>query len=211
MSTTPTEPTNPETPAGQANPAPAPTPPATPPAPAQEPDWKAKYEETIAESRKWESRSKENAEAAKRLAEIEESAKTEAEKQAEALAKAQAKVKEYETKEQIATWKAEVAEATGVPAVALAGSTKEEIEAHAETLKPLIAQQQPIEPPKLGVVPTIGNTPANTPNIPIGEQIAAAETLRQQADIGSDEWKKANALVMDLKGMQLYSAATATK
>lgn len=75
-----------------------------------------------------------------RLRDLDESSKTEAQKAAERLAELEGKVKDYETREQIAAWKAEVAEATGVPAAALAGSTKEEIEAHAETLKPLIAQ-----------------------------------------------------------------------
>lgn len=69
-----------------------------------------------------------------------EASKTEAEKQAEKLAQLEAKVAEYETREQIAAWKAEVSAETGVPASVLAGSTKEEIEAHAETLKPLISQ-----------------------------------------------------------------------
>ena len=130
MSTTPTEtPASTEAvkPADPNNPAPAPVAPAAT-------DWKA-------EARKWEARAKENAEAAKRLAEIEEASKTEAERQAERTAALEAKVREYETREQIAAWKAEVAEASGVPAVALAGSTKEEIEAHAATLKPLIEQQ----------------------------------------------------------------------
>jgi len=124
-----------------------------PQAPAQEPetDWKA-------QARKWEERAKENAKAAERLAELEEAAKTEEQKRAEQLAELQAKVTEYETREQIAAWKAEVAEATGVPANALAGSTKEEIEAHAETLKPLIAQPQPAKPQPL-IVPAEGKTP----------------------------------------------------
>lgn len=69
-----------------------------------------------------------------------EANKTEAQKQAEALAAAQAKVAEYEKREQIAAWKAEVSAESGVPANVLAGSTKEEIAAHAETLKPLISQ-----------------------------------------------------------------------
>lgn len=95
---------------------------------------------------------------AQRLAEIEEANKTEAEKMAEQLATLQAKVTEYETREQINAWKAEVAEATGVPANALAGNTKEEIEAHAETLKPLIAQPQSAKPQPL-IVPAEGKTP----------------------------------------------------
>lgn len=183
MSTTPTEtPASTEAvkPADPNNPAPAPVAPAAT-------DWKV-------EARKWEARAKENADAAKRLAEIEEASKTEAQKQAEALAAAEAKVKEYETREQIAAWKAEVAEASGVPAVALAGSTKEEIEAHAATLKPLIGQATPTTDPPPAVVPTVGKTPGTTPNIPIGEQIAAAE-------------REGNAdLVAQLKAMQLAAA-----
>lgn len=206
MSTTPTEPSTagpfhstagPFNPPAPAN-APAPTASgyetlkpsaqATPEAPAApEPDWKA-------ESRKWEQRAKENKAAAERLAEIEEASKTEAQKQAERTAELEAKVKEYETREQIAAWKAEVSKETGVPAVALAGSTKEEIEAHAATLKPLIGQATPTTDPPPAVVPTVGKTPGTTPNIPIGEQIAAAE-------------REGNAdLVAQLKAMQLASA-----
>lgn len=79
-----------------------------------------------------------------KLKEYEDRDKTEAQKRDELIAELQGKVKEYKTREQVAAWKAEVATATGIPAAALAGSTKEEIEAHAETLKPLIA---PTDPP----------------------------------------------------------------
>lgn len=120
-------------------------------APAQETDWKA-------EARKWEDRAKANKEAADRLAAFEESQKTEAQKQADALAEAQSKVKEYETREQVSAWKSEVATATGIPAAALAGSTKEEIEAHAETLKSLIPKK-----PGGPVVPGAGDTPSPKP------------------------------------------------
>ena len=54
-------------------------------------DWKA-------EARKWEKRAKENAEAAKRLAEIEEAQKSEAEKVAERLAKAERAAAEAEAR-----------------------------------------------------------------------------------------------------------------
>lgn len=132
-----------------------------------------------------------------RLRNLDEATKTETQKQAEALAAAQAKVKEYEIREQITNWKTEVAEATGVPAVALAGSTKEEIEAHAETLKPLIAQQT-TEQPKPAVVPTVGKTPTALPNIPINEQIAAAEAAGDKELVGR------------LKAMQLGSLSATT-
>lgn len=111
------------------------------PAPDQtEPDAPAGEVETNwkSEARKWEARAKENADAAKRLAELEEAAKSEDQKRAERIAELEATVAEYRTRDQIAAWKAEVAKATGVPAEVLAGSTKEDIEAHAATLKPLI-------------------------------------------------------------------------
>ena len=133
-------------------------------APAQETDWKA-------EARKWEQRAKENSEAAKRLAEIEEASKTEAQKQAERTAQLEAKVKEYETRDQLAAWAKEVSEETEVPADLLRGSTKEELQAHAEQLKKLIAQQAPPAP---ATVPTIGNVPT-VPNITLADQIAEAE------------------------------------
>jgi hypothetical protein len=96
-----------------------------------------------AESAKYRTEAKANADAAKRLAEIEESAKTAEQKAAERLAELEAKVNGYETRDQINAWKAEVAEATGVPAALLAGSTKEEIEAHAAIAKPLITPAPP--------------------------------------------------------------------
>ena len=82
------------------NPTPTPgdvAPPAqAPDVPAPEPkvddtDWKA-------EARKWEQRAKENAPAAKRLAEIEEANKTEAQKAAEKMAAAEKRAAEAEAK-----------------------------------------------------------------------------------------------------------------
>jgi predicted acyl esterase len=94
---------------------------------------------------------------------VAEAQKTAEQKAAEALAEAQSKVKEYETREQVATWKSEVEKASGVPAAALAGSSLEEIQAHAETLKPLIAPPADTQPRKGAIgpyVPTEGKTPA---------------------------------------------------
>lgn len=149
----------PEAPAPTPTPAPPaettldPTPPA-PEAPAQETDWKA-------EARKWESRAKENKSAAERLAELEESQKTEAQKLADRAAAAEAKVATYETEKQVAAWKADVSKETGVPAAALSGSTLEELQAHAEVLKPLITQA-PQEPqaPLAPHVPSEGTPPS---------------------------------------------------
>lgn len=75
------------------------------------------------------------AEKAKKYDEWQQSNMTDLQK-AEALAKTlQEELDGYKTKESVAAWAKEVSEATGVPAEALRGSTKEEIEAHAESLK----------------------------------------------------------------------------
>lgn len=121
-------------------------------------DWKA-------EARKWESRAKENLAsakanegAAKRLAEIEESQKTEAQKAQEALEQAQREL--AETRLQAA--RAEVAAEKGVPASLLSGSTREELEAAADAL---IAFKGAQEPQRL-VVPNEGKSPQG----PIGAE-----------------------------------------
>lgn len=67
---------------------------------------------------------------------------------------AETKVAGFETKEQLATWRAEVAKTAGVPANALRGSTKEEFEAHAAELKPLLTA---LSGP---VIPNQGATPS---------------------------------------------------
>lgn len=121
--------------------------PAAPAAPAQETDWKA-------EARKWESRAKENSEAAKRLAEIEEASKSEAQKAADRLAAAEAKVAQYESERQQREWVKQVAEATGLPADVLRGSTLEDIQAHADSLKSHISKEPPA--PRGPHVPTEG-------------------------------------------------------
>lgn len=86
----PTEPKNDSTP--------KPKPPAQEAPKSDKTDYKAKYEGAIAESRKWEERSKANADAAKRLAEIEDASKTEAERSAERLAAAEKRAAEAEAR-----------------------------------------------------------------------------------------------------------------
>ncbi|TDQ01253.1 hypothetical protein [Labedaea rhizosphaerae] len=60
---------------------------------AAEPDYKALYEKTLAESRKWESRSKDNASKAKKWDEAEAANRTEAEKAAARAEQAEARAK----------------------------------------------------------------------------------------------------------------------
>jgi len=112
--------------------APAPTPAPTPAHPAQEPDWKA-------ESRKWEARAKENKTALDELTGKFTAADTERTQLAE-------KLQTYEQEQQRAALLSEVAAAKGVPASVLRGSTKEELEAHADTLAELIKPSAPVIP-----------------------------------------------------------------
>jgi hypothetical protein len=131
----------PSAPATPADPAPEPT----PAAPAQEPDWKA-------EARKWEERSKGNKSALDEL--------TEKFKALEATNTDLAgKVKNFETEKERAALVADVASKKGVPASALRGSTREELEAHADELAELIKPSAP-------VIPNQERTPENVPDSP---------------------------------------------
>lgn len=116
-----------------------------------ETDWKA-------EARKWESRAKENLRnaranegAAQRLAELEESQKTEAQKTADRLAAAEKRAAELESK----AVRAEVAADKGVPVALLSGSTREELEASADALIAFKGEQQKND----FVLPDQGRTP----------------------------------------------------
>ena len=92
-------------------------------------DWKA-------EARKWEARAKENKSKADKLDEIEEASKTALEKATERAQKAESQVKAFKEEAQRKQWLEEVSNETGLPINVLRGSTREEIEAHAQILKP---------------------------------------------------------------------------
>lgn len=124
----PEEPTTPVEPAVTATETPKPTPPADPPV-----DLVAEVEKWKNLSRKNEDRAKENSEAAKRLAEIEESQKTEQQKLVDA--KAAAEKVAAETATELARMKAAVKHGLSEDDLDLLGSgTPEEIEARAERL-----------------------------------------------------------------------------
>lgn len=102
------------------------------------PDLTAEVEKWKALSRKNEQRAKDNEEAAKRLAELENANKSDLEK---ALARAEAAEKQLAEREQADKARAladEVAKAKGVSAGVLRGSTREELEAHADEILALI-------------------------------------------------------------------------
>jgi hypothetical protein len=112
----------------ETTPAPAPT----PEPPAQEPDWKA-------EARKWEQRSKENKSALDELTGKYTAAETERKTLAE-------QVQTFTQQQERAALVSEIAEANKVPASALRGSTREELEAHAAILAELIKPSGPVIP-----------------------------------------------------------------
>jgi crotonobetainyl-CoA:carnitine CoA-transferase CaiB-like acyl-CoA transferase len=158
MSTTPKTKTAPGSVEPSVNdPKPAETP------PAQETDWKA-------EARKHEARAKENFDKATKYDALLESQKTEQQRRDEEAEALREKVKEYETREQIAGWQAEVEKASGVPAAFLTATTKEGMEAQAEAAKPLIAPPGPtgaVGP----YVPPEGSAPGAAVQTP-GDQFA---------------------------------------
>lgn len=126
------------------------------PAP-EEKDWKA-------EARKWETRAKENSSAARRLAELEEASKSDLQKAIDRAETAERRIAEVE----LTAARTEIAAAAGLPVEALRGSSREELEAHAETLKPLLTAQS-----RGPVVANPGGTPANAGNDENAEFIGA--------------------------------------
>ena len=99
---------------------------------SEQTDWKA-------EARKWESRSKENHEAL-------ETVTGERDKLTEQVTELTSKVTEFEKAEQWRGLVADVSKKKGVPADALRGSTREELEAHADVLADLINTKEPVAP-----------------------------------------------------------------
>ncbi len=111
------------------------TPPAEPQAqPSQEGEPKVFDAEYVAqlrrESAKYRTEAKANADAAKKLAEIEESQKTEQQKLADKLAATERRAQEAELR----ATRAEVARAKGVPAELLVGASEDELAASADAL-----------------------------------------------------------------------------
>lgn len=145
---------------------PSETPPADPPAPdappadpppaePSGPDWKV-------EARKWESRAKENAAAAKKLQEIEDAQKSETEK---LLARAEAAEKRAADLE-AARLRDRVAQANGIPADLvdrLVGATEEELAADAQRLAALLRPTDPPPPATPPPPPPADGGPRGTP------------------------------------------------
>lgn len=153
----------------------------------EEVDYKAKYEETLGHSREWERRAKANSTAADELQKLKDAKKTDEEKETERIQILERENAEFRAQAQQSEWARQVSEATKVPASVLRGSTLEQMQAHAELLKPAFAApQKPAD-----VVPTVGQQPAPAGNVSLTDQIAAATAAGETA------------LVATLKAMQL--------
>lgn len=76
---------------------------------------------------------------------------------------AESELAELKAKNQISDWRQEIAEAKGVPANLLRGTTKEELEAHAEELAAFVI------PPAAPVVSGDGNQPGKSKENPYAE------------------------------------------
>ena len=103
-------------------------------------DWKAK-------SREWERRAKANAEAAKKLADIEESSKSESQRSSDRISELERQVADYQAGEQARQFASDVSGDTGVPAHLLRGATLDEVKAHAAAIKAAFPQAKgPVVP-----------------------------------------------------------------
>lgn len=125
--------------------------------------------------------------------EIEDSKKTAEQKASEDLEAARKAAEESAAK----ALRYEVAAAKGLDlklAARLSGSSREDLEADADALMELFPKADPAKPEPAPSVPTVGKTPTASGNVPLKDQIAAAEAAGEKS------------LVARLKAMQLGQA-----
>ena len=118
-------------------------------------------DKAVAESRKWEGRSKSNSEKARKYDELAAQSMTDAEKVEEATKRAEsaeAKLAAYEAEAQRAKDAAEISEKTGVPARLIVGTDRKAMERHAEDIKAFATNQ-----PTAHVFPGDGSKPGPAP------------------------------------------------
>ena len=121
-------------------------------------------DKAVAESRKWEGRSKSNSEKAKKYDELAAQSMNDAERADAEKARAdeaEAKLAQYEAEVQRAKDVAEISEKTGIPAHLIVGTDRKAMERHAEDIKALISGQ-----PTARVFPGDGRKPGTSPTDP---------------------------------------------
>lgn len=112
----------------------------------EQPDYKSLWEQAKADSRKWEGRAKENKSKADAFDRAQDEAKSEAQRLTERAERAEAELQGLRDAQAREQWAREASRRTGVPSDVLRGSTKEEIDAHADELAALLAPRPPVVP-----------------------------------------------------------------
>lgn len=126
------------------------------------------------QSREFEARTAELSDKAAKWDEWQEQNKTDLQKAEERVAALERQVSEYTQRETRNTWLTEVADELGIPRDALScvsGSTKEEISANAERLKPFISAQKENPAPYVG---SDGFAPSGNAGRTTAQQFASA-------------------------------------
>ena len=121
-------------------------------------------DKAVAESRKWEGRSKSNSEKAKKYDELAAQSMNDAERADAEKARAdeaEAKLAAYEAEAQRAKDAAEISEKTGVPARLIVGTDRKAMERHAEDIKAFATNQ-----PTAHVFSQDGTKPGTSPADP---------------------------------------------
>lgn len=113
--------------------------------PSDEPDTSNELEKWKALARKNETRAKENAEKAKKFDDLEEKSKTDLQKAVERAEKAEKALADRDAKTEAEQLRKDIAKEKGfedrkIPATALRGSTREELEAHADEILALLPE-----------------------------------------------------------------------
>ena len=130
-------------------------------------------------SRKWEGRAKANMEVIEELKKLNGTQKSELEKADKHTKELEAKLATYEAERQQHEWCVQVAKKTGVPADLLRGSTLDEVQAHADSIKQYLqtnkTSDQTGSGTPAGYAPKVGTAPAHRGSVPLNEQIKEAE------------------------------------
>lgn len=135
-----------------------------------------------AEARKWEAQAKANAKAADELATLKAAQLTESEKQAQALAEAQARIADYERRDQVNDWKKSISEKRPDLRDLLSGDTEEAIRAHFDALAARIPDPKPADAPtpKGAIGPYVPGEGAATTGVVGGPEQVFADWFQDQ-------------------------------
>lgn len=117
-------------------------------------DWKA-------EARKWESRSKANAEKARAYDELQEQSKTELQKATDRAARAEAELKGLKHRAELDAARSKVSSETGVPADLISGADEAEMRERAKAIADYAKPSPAPRPPVTGAFDRGGGTDAD--------------------------------------------------